>query len=83
MSVIQFIQGSAFSPEDLQVIAAAYEKACTRLAQIEPVNGMEEALARRIIDVANLGERDPERMCWRSLDALSNAPDDAGDRQIG
>ncbi len=83
MSVIQFIQGSAFSPEDVQVIVAAYEKACARLAQIEPVAGMEETLAKKIIGLAERGERDPEAMCWRALDALSNAPDETGDRRIG
>jgi hypothetical protein len=53
---------AAFSPEQTQVMGLAYERACLTL----PGNGyasiLKEIIARRIIEAAQRGELDPQRL---------------------
>jgi hypothetical protein len=62
---------AAFSPEQTHVMGLAYERACLTL----PGNGyatiLKEIIARRIIDAAQRGEHDPQRLYE---DAVTDIP---------
>jgi len=64
----------AFDSEMTATLAAAYEKA---VAVIEIGNHLpipREVAARRIIELAATGERDPDRLCAAALATIANTP---------
>ena len=56
---------TVFDPDALAVLTAAYEKAVR-----EQRGSLHETIAKRIIQFASEGERDPDRLCQGAL-ALS------------
>jgi hypothetical protein len=56
---------AVFDPDTLAVLTAAYEKAVR-----EQAGSLRETIAKRIIELASEGERDPDRLCHGAL-ALS------------
>ena len=56
---------TVFDPDALAVLTAAYEKAVR-----EQGGSLQETIAKRIIELASEGERDPDRLCQGAL-ALS------------
>ena len=61
MPTDRFHEGSAFDPEAIVVIAAAFEDAC-RMLYLEPEDPRREQVARRIFACALSGERDAMRL---------------------
>lgn len=66
------LPGSEFSPTDVNNMAVAYEAALTLLK----INNHEadplcELLARKVIDIARKGERDPAHICALALSELN------------
>ena len=57
--------GTVFDPDTLAVLAAAYERAVRGQAGY-----LHETIAKRVIQLASEGERDPDRLCHGAL-ALS------------
>jgi hypothetical protein len=71
VAIYQMIQTASYSPEDIEGLTTAYEGAL-RLLQLanrtetDPIN---EIVAKRIIDAAKTGIRDPEELCaWAIKD---------------
>ena len=56
---------TVFDPDALAVLTAAFEKAVQ-----EQAGSLPETIAKRIIQLASEGERDPDRLCQGAL-ALS------------
>jgi hypothetical protein len=56
----------------------AFERACHSLHDLGQPDLVRDIIARRIIEVARRGERDPDELCARALQALG-----FGKRQIG
>ena len=61
-TIIPFFKDCAFNPQATQVMGAAYEKACEALHDIGQPDIVKEIIARRIIEVAQTGERDIDRL---------------------
>jgi hypothetical protein len=60
----------AFNPQTIQAMGLAYDKACQSLHDLGQPDIVKEIIARRIIEVAQTGERDIDRLCERALLAL-------------
>jgi hypothetical protein len=76
MPVHQLIQGAAFEPETTALMGGAYEAARLRLGAVQPAAVL-ETVAKRIIEAARRGERDPERLtafALRGLDGRGDTP---------
>jgi hypothetical protein len=69
-SIIPFLSQNAFDAETTKVMGEAYDAACDELGDGRPPALLKEVIAKRIIDAAEKGERDPERLVARALDAL-------------
>jgi hypothetical protein len=65
-----FSRDCSFDPQAIQVMGSAYERACRSLQDIGQPDLVKEIIARRIIEVAQAGERDIDRLCERALIAL-------------
>ena len=62
MAIYRLLQTSAFSPEAVNDIKAAYEQALQSL-DLQRDDPETERLARKIIEFAQLGVREPAQIC--------------------
>jgi hypothetical protein len=70
MSIVPFLQGRVFSPEHTHVLGLAFDKVCAGLHDRGQPAVVQEIIAKRIVDLAMLGERDPDRLAQKALQAL-------------
>jgi hypothetical protein len=61
MSPHRLIDGAAFEPEIIILMTRAYQAAVKRVGKGQPPPVL-ETLAKRIIEIASAGERDPQKM---------------------
>ena len=69
MTVHRLIEGAAFEPETTALMGRAYEAAVRRLGTVPPDTVL-ETLAKRIVDAARAGERNPEKLTDFALRGL-------------
>jgi hypothetical protein len=64
MPITWLLQGNyhSFSPDDIKVLAAAFDDALRASGLTDPADPIANTIAKRIIDLARLGERDPVRL---------------------
>ena len=60
-------EGAVFTPEDLTVIVAAYERALERCKVADRKAPMALLVAKTMLQIAKEGERDPERLSERVI----------------
>jgi hypothetical protein len=63
-----------FDPETIRVMGLAFEMALVALRLSDRGDLANEVLAHKIIDIAQAGERDPERLCDGVLREFRTAP---------
>jgi hypothetical protein len=59
-----------FGPEAIATMSEAYDKACRSMHDWGQPVIIGEVIARRILKLAEAGERDPDRLCERALKSL-------------
>jgi hypothetical protein len=70
MAIFQLLKNSAFDPEQIKVMTEAYEATLKSLhlkAGNDPIN---EKIAKKIVNIAQTNERDPERISARKINEL-------------
>jgi hypothetical protein len=70
MAIYGFLQNSGFDPESIKVMTAAYETARGQLGLTDRSDPLTELVARKIIEIAQTGVRDPAQLCERALSAI-------------
>ncbi len=70
MPIRAYLGGLRFDPETTRLMAIAFEMALVALQR--PTR---EAVAKKIIELAKAGERDPERLCDTALQSLRPSPE--------
>jgi hypothetical protein len=74
VAIYRLLQKSAFGPEEVAGLTAAYERACeSLLLNNRKDDPLSELVASKIIEVAQTGERDPIRICARAISELGAA----------
>jgi hypothetical protein len=68
--LVRLLQGQSFDPETIEVMGQAYDKAKRRLHDTGQPELVQEVIARRIIDIVAAGDRDPDQIAKRALQAL-------------
>jgi hypothetical protein len=73
-SILRFISetGSVLDEHATKVIGEAFDAACRDLAEAEQPSVLYEAVAKRIIELAKSGERDPNKLRDRALTAFGH-----------
>ena len=61
MPIHRLLERSAFVPDDIKVVVAAFECACQRL-DLQPGDPRREQMAHKVFECAQRGERSPERL---------------------
>jgi hypothetical protein len=74
MAIYRLIRESVFEPEAIALLSAAYEHALKVLQLTDREDPITELVARKIIQLAEASETDPDRLCQRALEALGKEP---------
>jgi hypothetical protein len=69
MAIYRLIAMGTFGPDEIKAMAAAYEGALINL-KLDRNDPLTELIARSIVNVTATGERDPETIKERALNAL-------------
>jgi hypothetical protein len=69
-TIIPFLEHASFDSDMVNVLGKAYDSATTALHDTGQSPVVREVLARRIIEIAKTGERDPQRLSQLALAAL-------------
>jgi hypothetical protein len=77
MPITRLLQDTAFGPDEIAVLVAAYEDALRALSLVNRTDLATEMVAKKIIDLAKQGERDPVRLRERVIEAVSRPPPSA------
>jgi hypothetical protein len=70
VAIYRLIAGGTFGPDEIKAMAAAYEGALIDLQLIDRNDPLTELIAKAIVNVTATGERDPEKIKERALNAL-------------
>ena len=70
MAIHRLIAAGTFGPDEIRVMIAAYESALIDLSFTDRDDPLAELIAKSIVNVTATGERDPERIKERALNAL-------------
>jgi hypothetical protein len=62
VTIYRLFKGSAFAPDDVKVLSEAFEAALRELNLVDRRDPATELVAKRIIELAQRGERDPVRL---------------------
>jgi hypothetical protein len=68
--IFPFFRGAAFDQDATRAMGEAFDRACHSLHDIGQPDLVREIIAKRIIEVSRNGERDPDELCVRALQAL-------------
>jgi hypothetical protein len=71
MPMSQFLHGHAFGPDEIEVMTTAFEGALRTVGLVDRTDPATELVARKIIELAQQGERDPVQLSERAVQALS------------
>jgi hypothetical protein len=62
MAIYRVLQEAAFGPEAVKAMTTAYEEVLKELKLTDRSDTLAEIVARKIIECAQTGERDPNRL---------------------
>ena len=62
MPITPFLKGRAFDPEMTRAMGVAFDDARKELGLADRIDGATETVARRVIELAQTGERDPDKI---------------------
>ena len=74
MPISPYLDGFPFDAEAKRVMGIAFEMTCVAL-RVDRTSPIAEKAAKRIIERAKDGERNPERLCDDALDLLRGPPE--------
>jgi hypothetical protein len=62
-----FVNGHRLGSEDRRIVSLAFEMVCITLRVGDCDEGVKQAIATKIIDLAKAGEHNPDLLCERVL----------------
>ena len=71
MPIHRLLNDCAFDPETIEVMVTAFEEALRELRLTDRADPLTETVARKIIELAQRGERDPSRLREHAVHSLS------------
>jgi hypothetical protein len=74
MPITPYLNQGKFDPEVTRVMGVAFEMVCAALRLRDGGELANEVVARRIIELAKTGERNPDLLCERALNEIRARP---------
>ena len=72
MPITPFLKGEKFDAETTRAMGAALEMACVALRTGDCAGDVKQAIANKIIALANAGERNPDALCEQVIEGHSH-----------
>jgi hypothetical protein len=72
MPIIRLLQNASFGPDEIRVLVRAFDDALGTLG-VDRSSLVAEALAKKIIELAQQGERDPKRLRQHAVRSVSQS----------
>jgi hypothetical protein len=69
MPITSYFHGLRYDPETARVMGVAYEMICATF-QLDDQEPIDEAVAKKIIELTHAGVRDPDQLCELALTDL-------------
>ena len=73
MPLYRLLQNSAFEPEAVAAMGAAFEETCRLLGLADTSDALRDLVAIKIIELAQQGERDADRLRQRTMEHFKPA----------
>jgi hypothetical protein len=70
MAIYRLIAEGSFGPAEIKAMTAAYEAALVDLGPVKRDDPITEIVARAIVSITSMGERDPATIKDRALNAI-------------
>ena len=70
MAIYRLIANGSFGPDEIESMTAAYERILADLRLVDRNDPLTEIVAKAIVNVTATGERDPQLIAQRALNAL-------------
>jgi hypothetical protein len=67
MTITPFLNGKRFDPESRRVLSVALEMVCIALRTGDCDEGVKQAIATKLVELAKAGERNPDILCEEVL----------------
>ena len=74
MPISIFLEGQKFDPETKRIMGVAFELTRAALRLVDRDDLAEAIIAKKIIELAKAGERNPDLLCERALKDLHESP---------
>ena len=71
MPIRRLLENHVFGPDEITVLPAAFEDTLRTLRLVDRADPATEIIAKKIIELAQQGERDPVRLRERAIQFLS------------
>jgi hypothetical protein len=75
MPIRQLLDSNAFNPEEVTMLSDVFEDTLRGLKLVDRSNPVTSLIAKKIIELARRGERDPARLRQAAVHAFSDAPE--------
>jgi hypothetical protein len=72
MPITRLLQNASFGPDEIRVLVRAFDEALGTLG-VDRSNPVAEALAKKIIELAQQGQRDPILLRQRAVRSVSES----------
>jgi hypothetical protein len=70
VALYRLLQNSPFGPDEIERMTTAYADALRVLGLVDRTDGITEIVAKKVIEIAQTGERDPLRIRERAIEDL-------------
>ncbi len=70
MPIYRLLENQGFEPEHVLAMATAFDETLRALKLVDRTDPLSDIVAAKVIEVAQTGERDPQRIRDRVLQAL-------------
>jgi hypothetical protein len=67
VALYRLLQNSAFGPDEIESLTTAYADALRVLGLVDRTDAITEIVAKKVIEIAQTGERDPLRIRARAI----------------
>jgi hypothetical protein len=74
MPINEILKGGVFEPKHIEAMGQAFEAVCSGLELTNRDDPLRDLVARKVIECAQRGEHDPERLARVVLSALQQLP---------
>ena len=75
MAIYRLLHRGVFEPDDVRLLATVYEKVLCTVGVVDRKDSRAELIAKKVVQLAQAGERDPECLKDLAIEELQQSQD--------